>query len=338
MGTPVNEIYGAMEKRATLFHFSPFELTIVGLDRSDEGSVLADPDRIESVDEDMVASIQAQGIDSPVKFRKNGNRPDGKPNVEVVFGRNRVMACREVWKRMRKAGVKDIDLPVVPAVLFKGSEADALAVMITENLVRKEETPLSAAKKAARFYALTKDLPRTALVCKVSVDTLKLWFAINALSPAVHEKIKRKDVSAHMAAKLLKDTPVEEQAKVLDDLIARGAVKGLAAESELKAQAARGNAPAARGNAPATNAPVTNVPLPASAGKGKKASPSATTDDDPIVLPGKRDLRRLLEELDVKGEERFLYARAVLAFALDGTPLKGPLRTAWKHASGEGNA
>lgn len=313
MGTP-QATYGATDRRETVFYFKPQDIVIVGLDVPDGDSVLSDPDRVAmGFDEGMVQSIMAQGINTPVTIRKNGNKPNGDPNTELVAGRGRVMACREAWKRLAKAGVAEADMPLVPAIRTRGEQADVMAIMLAENMVRRAETPLSIARKAKRFYTVTRDKARTALVCGVTTQTVESWLRLLELAPAVQTMIETGKVSATAALTVLKDVPVEDQGKRLLELMAEGKVQGLAAQVE--ARRTRADAP-----------PVDR------GAKNGHARPDDGEDDAPVV-PTKRAIRRFRQEFTMRfaKTETFTAAQVaqILDLVLDGQPLRGPLRQAW---------
>ncbi len=311
-GRSVDEIYGAMG-RGTLFFFDPFKLTVVGLDKPDGDNVLADPDRVGlGWDEGMVQSLLDVGMVSPVSFRKNGTRRDGSPNSEVVVGRDRVMSCREAWRRARASGVPEEDLPPVTAVLSKGSEEeDLLAIMLAENLVRRSEGPLSAARKAARLFRMTKDKKRTAFRCRVTVQTLDDWFAVLDLHPKVQAMVERGEVGAGNAVELLRGVQLEDQPAAMVELVAAGKVVGLAARSEVLRRRA-------------------GQPAPGSEGE------EAAGEVEVLELPPKRAVRRfraVLEDSPLDVGYTHKQVLGLVDFLLDGKPLRGPLRSVWSRAA-----
>lgn len=93
---------------------------------------------------ELVASIKADGVISPVLLRPNGQA--GK--YELVAGERRYRAAKFV-----QAAVKDRDS--IPAYIRPMSDKEALDLQITENLQRKDVHPL---KEAAGYqYLLDKD-------------------------------------------------------------------------------------------------------------------------------------------------------------------------------------
>jgi hypothetical protein len=109
--------------------------------------------------------------------------------------------------------------------------------------------------------------------------------------------------------------PVEQQGARMEELIASGATAGAAAETEIKRQQA---------------VKTMKADAREKGGKADKAGKSTVDEVAEIEVPGKRDLRKLLEALVEADAEKTAQARMILGFVLDGTPLKGPVRQAWK--------
>jgi ParB family transcriptional regulator, chromosome partitioning protein len=309
LGTPIDEVYGA-EKHETLLRFNPFKLTVVGVDCDDRGHVLADPRVSLGFDEEMVQTFMAMGNIVPIAFRKNGKKSNGQPNTEVVFGRGRVLSMREAWRRMRKAGVPEKDLPLIRGVKSDAkTEEEFLAEILVENHVRRPETIIGTARKAHRLYLINHDMKRTAERCKVSVQTLGEWFKMLALAPVVQKWIEDGG-SGYAALDLLKDVPAEQQPARWAELVAAGKVKGLAAASEVQEQRQQQRNPAP---------------------KATDGEPPA----EPVRLPRKREIRQFREVLGgVDRDQTYTrdQVKGLVDFLVDGKPLRGPLRSVWGRA------
>lgn len=337
MGDPIQKTYGATDKRTTLFYFKPYELVIVGLDVPDDpDSPVSDPDRIAlGIDEGRVRDIMAHGVRVPVSMRKRkgpGEDPDA-PRSEVVAGRGRVMDAREAWDRMKAAGVPEADLPLVPAVATKGSDKDILSIMIVENLLRRQETVLSSARKAKRYLAVCLGEARaandggeptkaqekaaraeTAAVCGINVKTLADWLAVLELHPGVQKLIEQKRVSAYVAVDLLDGVPYEQQPAKMKALIEENRARGNAADAEVEAR---------RGG------------VDPESGAEEDAEPDAP--EERPALPGRRLLRKFRDRFSEVVPKDMTFTRVqvgnLLDFVLAGKALKGPLRQVWTGAT-----
>ena len=82
--------------KTDLLLFDPDTLVIV----EDEGSALRDDRAKLPYDERLVLSMMVRGVLQPVIVRKNPETD----RTEVVDGRQRVKACREANKRLKKEG------------------------------------------------------------------------------------------------------------------------------------------------------------------------------------------------------------------------------------------
>lgn len=189
------------------FLMFPNELVIIGLDTSQgEEHPLYDTRIHLPVDEGMVLNIDHYGVLQPVVVRKQGDR------VEVVAGRQRVRAAREVNKRRAASGVGE---PLRVPVLFNKSTDSVLAgVQISENEVRRGDSPLDKAKKAQRLRAQGHSEDQIALAFGVGVQTIENWSRMLDLTPAVQAAVEAGDMTATAAVKLADVAPEQQDAIV----------------------------------------------------------------------------------------------------------------------------
>lgn len=192
---------GAVGKKDLLL-FDPDDLVIV----EDEASALRDDRAKLPFKERTVLSIMARGVLLPIIVRKN---PDtGK--TEVVDGRGRTKACREANKRLKKEGRDPI---MIPATVKRTSALDSLAMMITANEDRDEDTPLNRAKKAARFLDLGGTEEDACVAFGISKATLKNMIGLLDAPAVVRRAVESGAVTASDGYKLAKLEPKEAAEK-----------------------------------------------------------------------------------------------------------------------------
>ncbi len=314
------------ERRGDVLHFNPFKVVIVGLDVEDPENVLDDPDRVaESFDEVTVQDVMARGVDTAIKVRRNGKHLDGSPRWEVVFGRGRTMACREAWERLGlkalPAGDPALVKYLLPAGRTDAKDAELAEMILAENLQRREEGPLSAAKKAAKLLALkligadanrAGAMKSVAVTCHINVKTLRDWLAMAELAPEVQALVRAKKVSAYAAVDLLRGVDPAEQGAKMRQLIKDGKATGIAAEHEAKR----------------LQRPEAEAAEPEEAGEPAAAK---------VVLPTRRALRKLRDYMAKVVEAKATFTRTevvnLLSFALDGKALRGTFRGVWGDAT-----
>lgn len=135
--------------RGQTFKFDPLVLVIV----DDPAHPLYDErvhiDRTTPEWRAFKASIASRGVINAISVKKGAEHPK-KPGtylIEVVDGRQRVMAAREVNKERKAEGLEPI---LVEAVMRRGDEADLCGLMIASNEQRVQDSPITKAKKAKR--------------------------------------------------------------------------------------------------------------------------------------------------------------------------------------------
>jgi ParB family chromosome partitioning protein len=191
------------ESKKDLLLFDPDKLVIA----EDEGSALRDDRASFPPDESMVLSIMARGVIQSITVRKN---PETN-KTEVVDGRQRVINAREANKRLKKEGRPPI---LVPAIVRRTSALDSLAIMITTNENREQDTPMNRAKKVARFLDLGGTEEDAAIAAKCSRATIRNLVGLLDAPAAVRKAVESGAVSASDGYKLAKLDPDEAKKKV----------------------------------------------------------------------------------------------------------------------------
>jgi ParB family chromosome partitioning protein len=222
------DAYGA-EGTTSLLSFDPDKLELV----TDKDSPLYDL-RVElPIDEAMVASIMHGGVAQPIVVWKN---PETGA-VQVVAGRQRVKNSREANKRLRERGQPPI---FVPGVVKRGQAKDMALVMIVENEIREDDTPVGRAEKMQRLLGYGHPEETVATVFGVGSQTVKLSLKLLECCAAVRKAVDEGKINIGHARVLADLPPAEQKAKV-DELIEAGAtLKGHEKSRKQKAIVSKG--------------------------------------------------------------------------------------------------
>lgn len=205
------------EPRGTTFLFDPDDLTIIGLDTDDtaETHALYDDSIHAELDEDDIKNMDAYGVISPISIVKR----DGK--AIVVAGRDRVRRAREVKKRQKARGEKN--LIKVPCVVRNGDDNFLMQIMDSENESRRGPTDIS--KKIQKIQRmLGRSIPKgdVARSFRVSEKTIDNWLALGEASKEIIRATSTGAISVSAAIKLAR-LPHDEQTKALAEVTAGGA-------------------------------------------------------------------------------------------------------------------
>lgn len=210
MGSDTKRAYGATGRDDLLF-FDPEDLIIV----TDKDHPLYD-ERVDlPVDERLVTSIMMMGVIEPVVIRKNGEDDKGRPQVEVVDGRQRVRAARVANHRLRDQGA---ELVRVPGVRRRGDTGSLMGVMFAANEIRRNDTPIVRAKKMQRYLDNGRTIEEAAATFGVSTATVKNHLVLIDLHPTVQAAIEKGRIGV-THGKSLAAFPQEEQEKALEELL-----------------------------------------------------------------------------------------------------------------------
>lgn len=225
MGSDAKQNYGAIG-RSDLLYFDPDDLVLV----TDKSHPLYDERVSLPLDESMVKNIMVKGVIEPVTVRKNGEA-DGKPIVEIVFGRQRVKNAREANRRLTAEGKQPIR---VPGVFKRGDDGDLFGLMISENEIRKDDSPVNRAKKIQRYLDMGRSVEDAAVTFGLEVQSVKNILGILDCADDVQKAMEQGQVPAS-AAKEFAKMPRERQEETLKTMVANGVTRGAAAVATLKA-------------------------------------------------------------------------------------------------------
>lgn len=201
------DAYGASGKSNVLF-FKPEDLTLV----TDRDHPLFDERVFLPLDEAMVKNVMDQGIIQPISVWKDPEL--GK--TLVVAGRQRVKHTIEANRRLAESGQKPLQ---VPGVIRRGSAIKMAGAMVSENEIRKADTPLGRAKKMANLQERGHGDDDLALLFGCNVATVRSSLALLECPAAVQLAVESGQISV-THAKALSKLPAQEQREKVAELVA----------------------------------------------------------------------------------------------------------------------
>lgn len=207
--------YGA-ESKSDLLRMNPDKLTIV----FDKGHELYD-ERVDlPINEELIASIRAVGVIEPVIIRENGRHdpmPDGSTPLvlEVVDGRQRVRAVREINRRNKKIGKPPITVPCLVRI-DSGDEGVAMEIGLAANALRTPDTPTVAAAKARRMQDRGIAVEAIARALGRPVTETKHLLALSGLDQTSKAALDRGALPLVDAARLLELPKAERVALIAE--------------------------------------------------------------------------------------------------------------------------
>lgn len=199
------DAYGASGKTNVLM-FEPEKLHLV----TDKSHPLYDERIHLPIDEAMVLNIMDQGVIEPIVVWKD---PETGSSC-VVAGRQRVRHTLEANKRLKKSGKDPL---LVPAVTRRGSVIRMAQVMISENEIRRADTPLGRAKKMADALERGHDEADLSLMFGVGIQTVRATLALLDATQDVKDAVESGTVTVTQARQLV-DMPPEKQRETVKQL------------------------------------------------------------------------------------------------------------------------
>lgn len=183
------------------------------------------------LDAETMANIDEHGILEPGAVRKNGERSDGTPIIETIFGRQRVKMLRAINRVRAKAGQP---LYRFPAIIKRGDDAKIMGMWVSENAHRRTTSPLATARNIQRYLDYGRTEAEAGIQFKCTVQTVKANLTLLDLGPAVQKAVETGQIKPTLAAQEFSKIPREEQKGVLDKLLESGALKGAKAKETVK--------------------------------------------------------------------------------------------------------
>lgn len=199
--------------KTDVYQFDPDDVVLV----DDKKAALYD----ERVDNDFKESLvlnmmfAPDGVPLGVLEPTLGRRNPETGKVEIIDGRQRTKAAREANKRLKKQGVEPIRLPVM---LKRATDQRAVAMLISSNEHRTEDSPLAKARKAQRYIDLGRDEKEVAVLLGVGESTVKNLLRLLDAPAAIKNAVDAGKISASDGYKLSREEPGEAKKK-LDKLL-----------------------------------------------------------------------------------------------------------------------
>ncbi|MEB7957317.1 ParB/RepB/Spo0J family partition protein [Raoultella ornithinolytica] len=193
-------VYGASGKTNVLT-FEPESLHLV----TDKTHPLYDERVHLPIDEGMVLNIKELGVLEPIIVWKD---PETGLTC-VVVGRQRVKHTLEANKLLLKEGKDPL---LVPGVVKRGSANQMAKYMVSENEIRRPDTPLGRAKKMSDQLDRGLDEDDIAVLFGCSVQTVRATLSLLDATQAVREAVEADTVT--QARQLASLKPEEQREKV----------------------------------------------------------------------------------------------------------------------------
>jgi ParB family transcriptional regulator, chromosome partitioning protein len=188
------------EGKTNLLLFDPDKLKLV----TDKDHKLYDP-RVElDVSPALVASILYKGVRRPVSVWKDPETGE----TCVVDGRQRVKACREANKALRRKGET---IKLVPAVVFRGNVMSAMSDMALLNEGSLAPTPLGRCRIAERLLAEGYTDEQVAILMHCSLAALKNYLALGSCTAVVKRAVEAGKVAPTIAYKMSRMEPGQQR-------------------------------------------------------------------------------------------------------------------------------
>lgn len=226
-------------KRGTVFYVKPEALAY----DVEKGHPLYEVDRkrVTEIDEELVLSFMAIGVNEPVQISVEEDARGNKRYV-VADGRRRVFNAIEANKRLRDladANGEDRAI-VVPALVVKGGDEKKLSeIMVALNELKKPHSVMVKVEKAARLYDRTKDLASVARAFGVESQTITVWLKLAGLC-ARGKKLVDDGTLAPSAAAKFAHLSAAEQEKAIDEFLKSAEAAGVKPTATLAAATVRG--------------------------------------------------------------------------------------------------
>ncbi len=197
------DVYGASGKTNVL-NFEPENLHLV----TDKTHPLYDEWVHLPIEEGMVLNIAELGVLEPIIVWKD---PETGLTC-VVVGRQRVKHTLEANKLRLKEGKDPL---LVPGVVKRGSANQMAKYMVSENEIRRPDTPLGRAKKMSDQLDRGLDEDDIAVLFGCSVQTVRATLSLLDATQAVREAVEAGTVTVTQARQLASLKPEEQREKSL---------------------------------------------------------------------------------------------------------------------------
>lgn len=208
--------------RSTVYQINPMDLIIIGLDTEtpDKDHPLWQKRATRTIPKEEIETAKVNGIADVILVTK-----DSDYGLVVVAGRQRV-------KALRKANAEG-SKHTISYKLVKGTKAELMSLMIQENALRTDLTPLEKATDAQRLIqelesngsSMTDAVKTASLAFGVSGQSIKDWLALTSMDKSVKKAVEKGQISAYNAVKTFRKVPVEKQAEKVEEIVKEQAAR-----------------------------------------------------------------------------------------------------------------
>ncbi len=211
-----------MARGREIVYIAPHDLKIIGLDTDHrEEHPLFDERVFWPVDEHLVKNIGYYGIQQPVLVRREGG------SYHVIDGRQRVRAARSAAVSSGEKGEHQLK---VPCRLVQQNDKVVSGIMISTNELRKDDTILGKAMKAARLLDQLGSINEVATAFGRTVPSIRNWLKLAEADPTIHDAVDKGILTAASAIEISRYDR-EEQVEALErvmDRVAKATPEGQA--------------------------------------------------------------------------------------------------------------
>ncbi len=195
--------------KTDVYYFDPADVVLV----EDQKSALYDERVDNEVKEGLVLNMMfaPDGVPQGVLTVLAGRRNAETGKIEIVDGRHRTKAAREANKRLKKAGLEPIRLPVQ---LKRSNDQRLMAMMISANEHSTEDSPMNKAKKMQRYVELGRDEKELAALFGMSEASVKNHLRLLEAPAVVRNAVDAGKITASDAYKLAREEPEEAKKKL----------------------------------------------------------------------------------------------------------------------------
>ena len=191
--------------RSTIFRLHPEEVTLI----DDPADLLYEKHVQQAPAEEFICDLLQRGQINPIQVRKRNGA------IEVVAGRHRVLAFREINRRLREAGK---DTMRIAASYVRGSDEEMFCMMVSENIHRRDLDPIEKADLAYRYIKRCgASIAQTARLFRVTDQTIRDWGQLLALPEPLKDAVSSGDIKP-TAARQLRKLPEAAQRDTLNNL------------------------------------------------------------------------------------------------------------------------
>src|ERR1700690_416393 len=192
MGSEIKRIAGFRSRGGEKPYLNPMQVGIVGLGGADRVDIdpeatdvnwfAHDPRVNEDLEDEFIATIDANGVERPIDVYIDGTR------AIVIEGRRRLRAARRRWLRETEQGVAEDERVAVCVIVRKGTEEELFRYNVGSDdpSLRKNRNPI---QRATMIHAYVKrmnnDVDKAAKFFECSAGTIRNALALLNLAAPV---------------------------------------------------------------------------------------------------------------------------------------------------------